>query len=104
MSQNHGLSQYALETLKKIFQKYLGIRKVILYGSRAKGNYKNGSDIDITLETDDTFTHNDLLKIRWDFDDSDMPYTVDVSIYKDLKNENLKDHIKRVGKVLYERG
>jgi hypothetical protein len=38
-----------------------------------------------------------------DFDDSDIPYTVDVSIYKDLENENLKSHINRVGKVIYEK-
>jgi predicted nucleotidyltransferase len=97
----HGLSDKTLNTLMKIFRKYPAIKKVILYGSRAKGNYKNGSDIDITLETDDNFTHTDLLRISGDFDDSDIPYTVDVSVYKNLDNENLKEHISRVGKVFY---
>jgi hypothetical protein len=36
-----------------------------------------------------------------DFDDSDMPYFVDVSIYSKLDNPQLKEHIQRVGKILY---
>jgi predicted nucleotidyltransferase len=97
-----GLSDYTLNTIKLILSKYPGIQAAILYGSRAKGNYRNGSDVDITLQADDTFSHTDLLHVMGDFDDSDMPYTVDVSVFQDLKNENLKAHIQRVGKVLYE--
>jgi predicted nucleotidyltransferase len=97
----YGLSEYTLNTLNALFQKHTGIQSVILYGSRAKGNYRNGSDIDITLHTDDSFDDNELLRLAGDFDDSDMPYFVDVSIYNRLKNPELKAHIERVGKVLY---
>jgi predicted nucleotidyltransferase len=97
----YGLSDRALNTLQALFRKYTGITKVILYGSRAMGNYKNGSDIDISLETDDTFKQDDLLHLMSDLDDSDLPYFVDCSIYKDLQNENLKAHIDRVGQVFY---
>jgi len=98
-----GLPDRALNTLKTLFEKYSGITKVILYGSRAMGNYKNGSDIDITLETDDTFKHSDLTHLMGDFDESDLPYFVDCSVYKDLESQSLKEHIKRVGQIIYTR-
>ena len=97
----YGLSERTLNTLDAIFRKYTGIRQVILYGSRAKGNYRNGSDIDMALKTDDTFAHTHLLHISGDMDDSDMPYFVDVAIYDQISNPDLKAHIDRVGKVLY---
>lgn len=97
----YGLPEQSLNTLEAIFKKYSGITKVILYGSRAMGNYKNGSDIDITLEVDETFQYSDLTNIAGDFEESNLPYFVDCSIYKELSNQNLKEHIDRVGKVLY---
>ena len=97
----YGLSDRTLNTLNSIFRKYPGIKQAVLYGSRAKGKYRNGSDIDMTLKTDDTFTRTDLLRITGDFDDSDMPYFVDVSIYDRISNPNLKSHVDRMGKVLY---
>ena len=97
----YGLPNRTLDTLDSIFKKYPGIRQVILYGSRAKGKYRNGSDIDLSLKTEETFTFTDLLRIAGDFDDSDIPYFVDVSIYEKLSNPDLKEHIDRVGKVLY---
>ena len=86
---------------RPIFFKYPGIKQVILYGSRAKGNFRIGSDIDISIKADNSFTHTDLLRIGSDFDDSDIPYFVDVSIYDKISNVDLKSHIDRVGKVVY---
>ena len=97
----YGLPDKTLDTLELIFRKYSGIRQVIIYGSRAKGNYRDGSDIDLSLKTDNSFTHTDLLRIANDLDDSDIPYFVDVSIYDKISNPDLKAHIDRVGKVLY---
>jgi predicted nucleotidyltransferase len=97
----YGLSERTLNTLDSIFRKYPGIREAVLNGSRGKGKYRTGSDIDVSLKTDETFTRTDLLRIAGDFDDSDMPYFVDVSIYDQLSNQELKAHIDRVGKALY---
>jgi predicted nucleotidyltransferase len=99
----YGLSDRTLNTLNSIFKKYPGIRQVILYGSRAKGKYREGSDIDLSLKTGDgaLFDHRELLRIAGDFDDSDLPYLVDVCIYDKLSNPDLKEHIDRVGKLLY---
>jgi predicted nucleotidyltransferase len=97
----YGLPDRTLDTLDAIFHKYPGIKEAILYGSRAKGNCRRGSDIDLSLKTADAFTFTDLLHIAGDFDDSDIPYFVDVSMYDKLSNPDLKAHINRVGKVLY---
>ena len=97
----YGLPDKTYTILISIFQKYPGIKQAILYGSRAKGNFRRGSDIDLSLKTDDTFTRTDLLHISGDFDDSDLPYFVDISIYDKLSNPDLKAHIDRVGRVLY---
>ena len=98
---NHGLPERTMNILFSIFHKYQGIQQVILYGSRAMGNHKNGSDIDITLKVDNSFTRTDLLHIAGDLDDSNIPYLVDVCIYETLTNPDLKEHIDRVGKIIY---
>jgi len=97
----YGLSDNTITILYSVFKKYPDIKQVILYGSRAIGNFHSGSDIDITLKTENSFTRKDLLNITGDFDDSDMPYFIDVSVYDKLSNPDLKAHIDRVGKVLY---
>jgi len=100
---NHGLSQRSLNTMHRIFSKYKSLETVILYGSRAMGNYKNGSDIDITIKAGDGFTDFDLLHICGELDESDLPYFVDCSALSKISDPDLKDHIARVGKVLYAR-
>jgi len=97
----YGLSDETLNTINSIFSRYQDVKQVILYGSRAKGNYRNGSDIDLALKTGENFTFTDLLRVGNDFDDSDMPYFVDVAIYDDISNPDLKAHIDRVGKIIY---
>jgi len=101
---NHGLSQRSIDTMQNIFRKYKSLEKVILYGSRAMGNYKNGSDIDITLDVGEDFTEFDLLHICGELDESDLPYFVDCSIFSRINDPDLKDHIVRVGNILYESG
>jgi predicted nucleotidyltransferase len=98
-----GLSAESLETLYSLFAAYPGIQKVILYGSRAMGNYRPGSDIDITLIADESFSYSDLVRLEGKLEESNLPYFVDVSIYIKLTSHNFIDHIQRVGKVLYER-
>jgi predicted nucleotidyltransferase len=100
---NHGLTQRNLDTLRRVFGKYDSLKRVILYGSRAMGNYKNGSDIDMALEVGEGFTDIDLLRVCGELDESDLPYFTDCSILSKIDNPELKAHIARVGKVLYER-
>ena len=99
----YGLSQQTNSRLYSLFNKYQCIDKVILYGSRAKGNYEKFSDVDITL-IGSTITKDTLRDIIFDIDDLLLPYSFDISIYSEIRNPDVVDHINRVGKVLYERG
>ena len=97
-----GLSENTIDKINNLFVKYPQIEEVILYGSRAKGNYKNGSDIDIVLKgknMDQSF----LYKLANEIDDLMLPYSFDISLYDSITNKELLDHINRVGKVFFNR-
>lgn len=98
-----GLSDNALETLYALFRNHGAIHRVVLYGSRAMGNYRAGSDIDIALVTGDDFLYDELIGLKAELDDSSLPYFVDVSVLNRINNKSLVEHINRVGQVLYEK-
>jgi predicted nucleotidyltransferase len=98
-----GLSEKTLQSICSVFSKYPEIEKVILYGSRAKGNYKNGSDIDLTLIGGDDLTIDILCKVENDLDDLLLPYTFDISLFKYIHDPDVIDHIHRVGLVFYQK-
>lgn len=97
-----GLNQETIDKINSVFVKHPEIEKVIIYGSRVKGNYRNGSDIDITLIGNDL--EYDLKgEVSSEIDDLNTPYLFDISIYDDLNSESLKEHINRVGKIFYQK-
>lgn len=96
----YGLSERVIDQLQAVFQKSSKIEKVILYGSRAKGNYKPGSDIDLTVISE-SLTLTELLALENAVDDLLLPYKVDLSLYSKIDNEELKEHIHRVGVEFY---
>lgn len=98
----YGLKEIELEKLDVVFAANERIERVVLYGSRAKGNYKPFSDVDITLEGPE-LTHTDLSRLSLAIDDLLLPYQFDISIFHTLKNEALIDHIRRIGITIYER-
>jgi predicted nucleotidyltransferase len=75
-----------------------------LYGSRAKGNYKNGSDIDLTLRGGADLTLNVIYKILDELDELLLPYTIHLSIFDDISDPDVSEHIRRVGVTFYEKG
>ena len=97
-----GLPERTLQEMRAIFAKYSKVQKVVIYGSRAIGTHKPGSDIDLTLYGQD-LTFNDLNVLAGALDDSSIPYLVDLSIFDALDHVKLKDHIDRVGQVFYDR-
>lgn len=96
-----GLSEKTTNILTEFFQKFPEIEEVKIYGSRAKGNYKKGSDLDFALFGDINFRL--LSKISGELDELPTPYKFDVTDYNTITNENLKDHIDRIGKIFYKR-
>lgn len=97
-----GLEIATIKAIQKVLEKYPEVEKAILYGSRAKGNYRVGSDIDLTL-IGQNLNLSILQKIENDLDDLFLPYKIDLSLYHHIHNENLLEHIDRVGKVFYEK-
>lgn len=98
----YGFTDDERKWMNSIFASIPHIDKVILYGSRAKGNFREFSDVDITL-LGDKLTHNDLLDLYDKLYDSDLPYNYDVSIFCKLEDKDFIEHIKRVGKFIYSR-
>ena len=99
---NHGLSTAAVNCIVAVFSHHPEIEKAVLYGSRAKGNYRTGSDIDLTLFGRDLDLKL-LGRIDGEFDDSSLPYKIDLSIFSNLTHPDLNEHIQRVGVVFYEK-
>ncbi len=97
---NTGLTEKEKEAIIKVFSKYPEIEKVILYGSRAMGNFKPASDIDLSL-VGDGVSLSLLSKIETDLDDLLLPYKFDISIYNKITNPEFLDHINGVGKSIY---
>ncbi|KLO23534.1 hypothetical protein X275_02250 [Marinitoga sp. 1197] len=88
--------------LIKIFSNNKKIKKVVLFGSRAKENFKNGSDIDIALYGE-VLNINDIVSIQVEIEKLEIPYGIDLIIYNKIDSKELKEHIDRVGKILYKR-
>jgi predicted nucleotidyltransferase len=95
-----GLKTETIEAIREVLAKYPEVEKAILYGSRAKGNYRPGSDIDLTL-IGEKLNLSTLQKIENELDDLLLPYKIDLSIYKQIQNKELLEHIERVGKVIF---
>jgi len=102
MGAKFGLKQAVIDKINGVFSARPHIETVILYGSRAKGNYRNGSDIDLTIEGE-TVTLSELLKLENELDDLLLPYKIDLSLLHRIDDPDLLDHIRRVGVVFYEK-
>lgn len=98
----YGLTDIELQKIINVFASNRRIVNAILYGSRAKGNFKPFSDIDITLVGKE-LTRNDLIKIIQDVDNLLLPYQFDLSLWNKIKNEALIEHIERIGISIYKR-
>ena len=104
MSERYGLSDKTIEVITAVFARHPEVERVMLYGSRAMGNHRTGSDIDLSLQGGDDLTDLVLYSILRELDDLPLPYSFDVSVHSMIENEALLDHIRRRGAVLYERG
>jgi len=91
----YGISKNAFDRIKTVLFSMQGVEQVILYGSRAKGNYREGSDIDLTVKGNLTF--DNLVKMSVNLDDLNLPWKIDLSLYRQIENKDLLDHIDRVG-------
>lgn len=97
-----GLKQAVIDKITAVFAKYPEIEEVIIYGSRAKGTHREGSDIDIVLKgkyvTDAT-----RAAVCRDIDHLNTPYLFDIAVYHRLDSPPLLEHIARVGQIFYRK-
>lgn len=97
-----GLPESLIGKITIILQNHAEVEEALIYGSRAKGNYRVGSDIDMVLKGE-LLTEDIRNQIFWEIDELNSPYTLDLSIYHKLTSQDLIQHIDRVGKTLYNR-
>lgn len=101
LTEKFGLPLPHYQQLLNVFAAFPEVSKVILYGSRARGDHKPSSDIDLTL----VGIHlNSLIlaKIENAIDDLLLPYKVDMSLFKDIDHLTLINNIESQGIVFYE--
>ena len=94
---NFGLQDSDIKSIVEILLKNPLINEAYIFGSRAKGNFKKGSDVDIAVKGRDIST--DLIsKMSYTLNEETlMPYKFDVIDYNSIVNKDLKDHIDRIG-------
>ena len=76
---NHGLSAITVDRIQSVLKRYPAVENALLYGSRAKGTHRPGSDIDLTL-CGDGLDFSLLTRIDNDLDDLLLPYQIDLSL------------------------
>lgn len=100
MTARYGLTAQALARIRTVLAAHPGVEQAILYGSRAMGTFRAGSDIDLTL-LGAKLKLAELLQIANELDELMLPYRIDLSLFHQLDNRELIDHIERVGIAIY---
>ncbi len=100
---NFGLQPQDLAEIIEMIRQFSDIEETVIFGSRAKGNYKKGSDVDIAIKgkkvsREDVASLADLLN-----EESVLPYYFDVVHYDEIAEKELTEHIDRVGQSIYLR-
>lgn len=98
-----GLKESVIQQIGAVFARHPQVEKAVLYGSRAKGTYRNGSDIDLALEGGEALTLDVLYGIMDEIEDLLLPYSFDLSIFSGITDPDVIEHIRRVGVILYEK-
>lgn len=95
-----GLPEKLLDRLKNVFSEFEEIDKVVLYGSRATGRFREGSDIDLVIYAEG-LTNDDYTRLMDRIDQLNSPYKFDVSLHHQIDSANLSAHIKEFGQDFY---
>lgn len=98
----HGLPQHTVDQICTVLAQYPQVQRAVLYGSRAMGNYRPGSDIDLALLGPE-LTQGLCASIAEALDDLLLPYSIDLCVFAQLGHAQLQAHIERVGVDFYVR-
>ncbi|RAI88441.1 nucleotidyltransferase domain-containing protein [Algoriphagus yeomjeoni] len=98
---NTGINSSTLSEITSVFSSFPEVEKAVLFGSRAKGNFYEGSDIDIAV-FGDKLDFEQLLNISIAMDDIELLQAVDLVHFEKIKEPELIKHIERVGIKIYD--
>jgi len=99
----YGLTERDMKTIQSVFDTFPEVKKVHLFGSRAKGNYRLGSDIDLAI-MNQGLNSITLSRLIGKFEESSLPYNIDLVDFTNLTKQEFIDHINRVGVPFYQQG
>jgi predicted nucleotidyltransferase len=99
---NDGLTEKYRTEIRSIFAFCSKIERVWLFGSRAKGNFRRDSDVDFALEGNN-LVFSDLVSLNTKFEESDIPFDIDLLIRTDITNQNLENQIAKHGTEFYRK-
>lgn len=96
-----GLNNNELSLITGVLSRFSGVERAVIFGSRAMGNYRPNSDVDLALHG--VIDETECSRIAADLDELPLPYTFDVKLFDAVKNHALKHHINLVQKEIYRR-
>ena len=96
-----GLSDTVISELQGVCRRHQNIQELLIFGSRAKGNYRERSDLDVAA-IGNNLDYNQLLSILIEIDDLELLYQVDLLDYQKHADTPIGEHIDRVGQVFYQ--
>lgn len=100
--EDFGLSSNNINKINSVFQQYPEINEVLIFGSRAKGNFRDNSDIDLAIKSKN-ISLSVLQEIEIKLEELYIPNYFDLVIYEKIENQELIEHINRVGKKIYNK-
>lgn len=100
---NHGLTKRDIILLNNAFTQFSEIERVILFGSRAQGTFKLGSDVDLAI-VGTAVTHTTTIQLAGILNEElPLPYFFDVLNYQSISNSELRTHIDQFGVIVYNK-
>ena len=98
----YGLSSNDISLINSVFAVHPKVREVIIFGSRAMGNYKPGSDIDLAI-IGQGIQFDDILQLHADLENLGLLNQFDLQRFDAIEDPSVLDHIRRVGKPFYNK-
>ena len=99
-----GLTPVEIRRIIQVLSKHPHIERGIIFGSRAKGNYRNASDVDLVIIGDE-IEHSTIVAVSSELNNTGtLPYHFDILQHRAIKNSDLLEHIARVGVCIYTKG
>ena len=97
-----GLPSIYISKINSVFSQYGNIDEVVLFGSRAKGTYRDNSDIDLAIKGE-SIDLSTLQQIENKLEELYIPNSIDLIVFDKIENSDLINHINRVGKSFYKK-